>query len=211
MFEIEHKGGNCVVFSTKKTTMVADPKISLIGLKDIKSKGGIELATEPRFVVDNSDARVIIQAPGEYEVGDFYIRGVATHRHIDMESDEKLSTVYHIDAGDFRIGLVGNIKSTLNDDQLEALGVVDILLIPVGGGGYTLDATSASAIIRQADPKIVIPIHYSDPALNYEVPQDSLEVFTKELGAPVENVDKFKVKSAANLPQTLTVMVVKRS
>lgn len=211
MFEIEYKGGNCVVFSTKKTTMVADPKISLIGLKDIKAKGGIELATEPRFVVDNSDARVTIQAPGEYEVGDFYTRGVATHRHIDMESDEKLSTVYHIDAGDFRIGLVGNIKSTLNDDQLEALGVVDILLIPVGGGGYTLDATSASAIIRQADPKIVIPIHYSDPALNYEVPQDSLEVFTKELGAPVENVDKFKVKSAANLPQTLTVMVVKRS
>lgn len=211
MFEIEYKGGNCVVFSTKKTTMIADPKISLVGLKDIKTKGEIELATEPRFVVDNSDARVIIQAPGEYEVGDFFIRGVAAHRHIDMETDERLSTVYHIDTGDLRVGLVGNIKNALSDDQLEALGVVDILVIPVGGGGYTLDATSASSIIRQADPKVVIPIHYSDPGLSYEVPQDALDVFTKELGAPVEDVDKFKIKSVANLPQALTVMVVKRS
>ena len=210
MFEIEYKGGNCVVFSTKKTTMIADPRLSVVGLKDVKTKDEIEIATEPRFVVENSDARVIIQAAGEYEVGDFFIRGVATTRHIDMESDEKLSTVYHIDTGDFRVGLVGNIKGDLTDEQLEGLGVVDILVIPVGGGGYTLDATSASSIIRQAGPKVVVPVHYADPALSYEVPQDSLETFTKELGAPVEQMDKFKVKSAANLPQTLTVIALKR-
>ena len=211
MFEIEYKGGNCVVFSTKKTTMVADPKLAVVGLKDIKTKDEIEIATEPRFVVENSDSRVIIQAPGEYEVGDFFIRGVPAHRHIDMESDEKLSTVYHIDTGDFRVGLVGNIKGVLSDDQLEGLGVIDILVVPIGGGGYTLDATSASAVVRQTDPKVVIPIHYADPALKYEVPQDTLETFTKELGAPVEEVDRFKLKSMANLPQSLTVMVIKRS
>lgn len=211
MFEIEYKGGNCVVFSTKKTTMVADPKLTVVGLKDIKTKDEIEIATEPRFVVENSDSRVIIQAPGEYEVGDFFIRGVAAHRHIDMESDEKLSTVYHIDTGDFRVGLVGNIKGVLSDDQLEGLGVIDILVVPIGGGGYTLDATSASAVVRQTDPKVVIPVHYADPALKYEVPQDTLETFTKELGAPVEEVDRFKLKSMANLPQSLTVMVIKRS
>lgn len=211
MFEIEYKGGNCVVFSTKKTTMVADPKISAVGLKDVKTKDQIELVTEPRFIVENSDARVVIEAPGEYEVGDFFIKGVAAHRHIDMESDEKLSTIYHIDTGDFRIGLIGNIKNKLDDDQLEVLGVIDILVLPVGGGGYTLDATSASAIIRQTDPKVVIPIHYADPTLHYEVSQDSLDVFTKELGAPVEEVDKFKLKVAANLPQSLTVNIIKRS
>lgn len=211
MFEIEYRGGNCVVFSTKKTTMIADPKLSLVGLKDIKTKDEIEIATEPRFAVENSDARVVIQAPGEYEVGDFFIKGAAASRHIDMESEEKLSTIYHIDAGEFRVGLIGNIKNALDDDQLESLGVVDILVIPVGGGGYTLDATSASAIIRQVEPKIVVPVHYADLALHYEVPQDSLDTFTKELGAPIEEVDKVKLKSAANLPLTLTVMVAKRT
>lgn len=211
MFEIEYKGGNCVQFSTKKTTMIADPKLSVVGLKDVKTKDQVELATEPRLVVENSDARVVIQTPGEYEVGDFYIRGAAASRHLDMESEEKLSTVYHIDTGDVRVGLIGNIKNELDDDQLEAIGVVDILILPVGGGGYTLDATSASVIIRQVEPKVVIPIHYADPSLHYEVPQDTLETFTKELGAPVEELDKFKIKSVASLPQALTVMVLKRS
>lgn len=211
MFEIEYKGGNCVTFSTKKTTMIADPKLSVVGLKDVKTKDQVEIATEPRFVVDNTEARVVIQAPGEYEVGDFFIRGAAASRHLDMESEEKLSTVYHIDTGDFRIGLIGNIKNELDDEQLESIGVVDILVLPVGGGGYTLDATSASAIIRQVEPKVVIPIHYADPGLHYEVPQDTLDTFTKELGAPVEEIDKFKVKSVANLPQALTVMALKRS
>ncbi len=211
MFEIEYKGGNCVVFSTKKTTLIADPRLSLVGLKDVKTKDEIEIATEPRFIVENSDARVIIQAPGEYEVGDFFIRGIEAIRHLDMETDEKLSTIYHIDAGDVRIGLIGNIKQKLTDDQLETVGVVDILVIPVGGGGYTLDATSAAAIVRQVEPKVVVPVHYADSGLQYEVPQDTLEVFTKELGAPVEQIDKLKLKAAAALPPVLTVFALKRS
>lgn len=211
MFEIEYKGGNCVVFSTKKTTMVADPKLSVVGLKDLKSKDEIELATEPRFIVENSEARVIIQAPGEYEVGDFFIRAAAASRHLDMETEAKLSTIYHIDTGDIRIGLIGNVKYKLNDDQLETIGVVDILVLPVGGGGYTLDATNAAAIVRQVEPKAVIPIHYAEPGLHYEVPQDSLDTFTKELGAPVEQMDKFKLKGAISLPPALTVVALKRS
>lgn len=211
MFEIEYKGGNCVVFSTRKTTIIADPKLSVVGLNDIKTKDEIEIATEPRFVVENSEARVIIQAPGEYEVGDFFIRAAAASRHLDMETEPKISTIYHIDAGDIRIGLIGNVKSKLDDDQLETIGVVDILVIPVGGGGYTLDATNAVSIVRQVDPKVVIPVHYADPGLHYEVVQDTIDTFTKELGAPVEQMDKLKLKGAATLPQSLTVIALKRS
>lgn len=211
MFEVEYKGGNCVVLSTKKTTMVADPKLSVVGLKDVKTKDEIEIVTEPRFIVNNSEARVIIQAPGEYEVGDFFIRAAAATRHLDMETEAKLSTLYHIDTGDVRIGLIGNVKNKLDDDQLETIGVIDILVIPVGGGGYTLDATNAASIVRQVEPKVVIPIHYADSGLRYEVPQDTLETFTKELGAPVEQMDKFKLKGAAALPPTLTVVALKRS
>lgn len=211
MFEITYKGGNSVVLSTKKTTLDIDPRLSVLGLKDLKTKDEIELVTEERFIVENSEARVIIRSPGEYEVGDFTIKGVAATRHIDMPSDEKLSTVYRIEVDDISIGLVGNIKEALTDEQLEVLGVIDILILPVGGGGYTLDATSASAVARQVEPKVVIPIHYADPALHYEVPQDTLETFTKEFGAPVEEAGVFKLKSSAALPPSLVVMPLKRT
>lgn len=211
MFEITYKGGNSVVLSTKKTTLDVDPRLSVVGLKDLKTKDEIELVTEERFIVENSEARVIIRSPGEYEVGDFTIKGVAATRHIDMPTDEKLSTVYRIEVDDISIGLIGNIKEALTDEQLEVLGVIDILILPVGGGGYTLDATSASTIARQVEPKVVIPIHYADPALQYEVPQDTLETFTKEFGAPVEEAGVFKLKSSAALPPALVVMPIKRT
>ena len=211
MFDIEYKGGNGVVLTSKNAVVVVDPRLSLVGLKDLKTKDEIELATESRFRVENSDARIIIDSPGEYEVGDFTIRGIAATRHIDTPDQEKLSTVYRVECGDIRMAIVGNIDPKLSDEQLESVGVVDVLVLPVGGGGYTLDATSAAAMVRNIDPKVAVPVHYADSGLRYEVPQDTLDVFTKELGAPVEQVSKLKVKSSASLPQVLTVIEVTRS
>ena len=211
MFEIEYKGGNTVVIATKKATLVTDPKQTLVGLKDYVVKEAIEVATEPRFALNGDTARLAIEGPGDYEVADFSIRGVSAQRHLDTESDEQIATVYRIEVGEARIALIGNISEKLSDDQLEALGVVDIAIIPVGGGGYTLDATAAANTIRQIDPKVVVPVHYADKALEYEVPQDDLRTFVSELGAPVETVPKYKVKSAAAIPPTLTVVEITRS
>lgn len=89
--------------------------------------------------------------------------------------------------------------------------MIDILIVPVGGSGYTLDATSAVALVRTISPKIVVPIHYADSGISYEVPQDSAEVFVKEMGAPVENVSKLKVKNDSSLPTVLTTYILSRT
>ena len=68
MFEIEYKGANSVVISTKKSTLVVDPKLSLVGLKDISTKDAVELATEARFALNGENARLNIEGPGEYGV-----------------------------------------------------------------------------------------------------------------------------------------------
>lgn len=211
MFEIEYKGGNAVVIASKKTSLVVDPGLTTVGLKDVKTKGSVEIATDTRFSTRSLDARITIDSPGEYEVGDFTIRGIAAQRHIDTPEDEKSSTIYRVECGGVAIGVVGNIAPGLSDSQLESLGVVDVLIIPVGGGGYTLDATSATALTRTIDPKIVVPVHYRDAAIQYEVPQDEVEVFVKELGAPSETVAKLKIKNESSIPQTLTTVVVSRS
>lgn len=211
MFDIEYKGGNTVVLSTKKATLVADPKGSVVGLKDYKVKDCVVVATEERFAIEDPDAKLHIEGPGEYEVSDFSIRGIPATRHIDTADDEKVSTIYRVEIGDIRTVILGNIADKLTEEQLESIGVVDIAIVPIGGGGYTLDATSASALVRQIDPRVVVPVHYADPALRYEVPQDTLETFTKELGAPVETVAKLKIKAVSAIPQVLTVIEVSRS
>ncbi len=211
MFEIECKGGNAVVIATKEVTAVFDPKLSLAGLPDVKVAGAVELATESRFAITGAGEKLVINGPGEYEVGDFSIIGIASQRHIDTEKDEKLSTIYRVEVGDVRVAVLGNIAPKLTDQQLETLGVVDILILPVGGGGYTLDATSAVAITRQVEPKVVIPVHFADSGMKYEVPQDSLETFNRELSAPVEITSKYKVKSAASLPVSMTMIGITRT
>jgi L-ascorbate metabolism protein UlaG (beta-lactamase superfamily) len=211
VFEIEYKGANCVVLSTKNSSIVTDPKLSLVGLKDMAIKNDVELATEARFAINAPEARLSIEGPGEYGVGDFDITGISAQRHLDAETDPLLSTIYRIEVGELRIAVLGNIYEKLNEAQLEEIGVVDILIIPVGGNGYTLDATGAATLTRSIDPKVVIPVHYADKALKYEVAQDPLELFVKELGVPLEQTAKYKIKQAASLPPTLTIVEVQRS
>lgn len=212
MFDLEYKGANGLVISTKKTQLVVDPKLSLVGLKDLPVKDAVEIATEPRFSLGDASAKLSIDGPGEYEVGDASIKGISAIRHIDSETDERISTIYRLELGEVRLALLGNVSSKLSEEQLEEIGVVDIVIIPVGGNGYTLDATSAATLVRQIDPRVVVPIHYADPAIKYEVPQESLDVFVKELSAPTEAVGaKYKVKSSASIPQVLTIVTVDRS
>ena len=211
MLDIEYKGGNTIVFGTKALEVVADANRSVFGQKNENVKGKLELATEARLATHGDDVRLTIEGPGEYEVGDFSIKGVAAQRHLDTEADEKKSTMYRIEINGIRIGLLGNVAPKLDEDQLEKLGIVDILVLPVGGSGYTLDATSAAALVRQIEPRAVVPVHYADSALSYEVPQDTLETFTKELGAPVETTAKWKIKTASAIPEVLTVYEVTRS
>ena len=209
MFDIEYKGGNTVVIATKKSKLITDPKQSVIGLKDIEPKDMVAGATEPRFVVESENATLQIEGPGEYEVADFSIRGIPAQRHLD--SDGFGSTIYRVEIGDVRLAVIGNIDPKLTDEQLENIGVVDIVIIPVGGGGYTLDATAAAHLVRQIDAKVIIPVHYADGTLKYEVPQDNFEVFHKELGGEVETVDKLKVKAASSLPLVLTLFKLTRN
>lgn len=211
MFEVEYKGANAVVISSKKAMIIVDPKLSLVGLKDLPVKDAVELATEARFALNSPDAKLNIEGPGEYGVADFDIKGIAAQRHLDTETDPKVSTIYRVETGDIRTAIVGNIYEKISEAQLEDIGVVDVLIIPIGGGGYTLDATGAATIVRQVEPKAVVPVHYADDGIKYEVPQSDFDTFVKEIGAPVEEVAKLKLKAASALPATLTIFKLARS
>ena len=201
MFEVEYKGANAVIVTTKKLRVVFDPNLEIVGGKNVSVSNDVEVVTEDRFTVADSVPRLLFSGPGEYEVGDISLLGIPARRHIDAVDDVKKSTIYKITVGEAKGVIVGNIENKLTDNQLENIGVVDFAILPVGGNGY-----------RQLDPKVVIPVHYNDATLRYEVPQDSVDEFVKNLGAPVvEAGSKWKLKKITDLPDNLTVIQISKS
>lgn len=208
--EIEYKGGNSVVLKVGSVYVVVDPHTSFLGIKNTNTEGAVQLATETRFGLPDTDSKILVNGPGEYEVSGVMVKGVPARRHLDETGHA--STMYSLVVAGFRVAIIGNIHPELTEDQLENIGMVDIAIVPVGGGGYTLDAHGAAAISRQLDPKIIIPIHYADKGLTYEVPQNELEAFLKEFGASEHEVlDKFKLKAGSTLPAVLTVIELRRT
>jgi L-ascorbate metabolism protein UlaG (beta-lactamase superfamily) len=208
--EIEYKGANCIIIKTKQSLIAVDPNLSAMGLKDQVGKAAVQVVTQPEFGVTGAEA-LMLDGPGEYEVSNVSIKGVPAQRHIDTPDMGKKATMYRFDAGDITLAVIGHVNGPLTEEQLEELGLIDVAVVPVGGNGYTLDAHGAVQVIRQLDPKIVIPTHFADDATKYEVPQASLEDFVKELGATVgEETAKLKLKGGA-LPETLTLYVLSRT
>lgn len=193
--ELQFYGANCVRISAKKASLVVDDNLAELGLKSVLRAGEIAVYTgahgDPQ-----AEAKMVLDQPGEYEMSDISVQGIAARSHLE-ETGGQSATMYKILADDIRIAIVGHIYPELSDSQLESLGTVDVLVIPVGGGGYTLDATGALDLIKKIEPKIVIPTHYSDKDINFPVPQRTLEDVLKELAMePSATVAKLKIKPA---------------
>jgi L-ascorbate metabolism protein UlaG (beta-lactamase superfamily) len=206
--DIEYKGANCVLLSTRNETVVVDPKLSLVGLRDVTIKSGVTIATQHDFATPVED-QLLVDGPGEYETMNVAIKGIAAERMIDHDKS-KQATMYRIDMGDVVVAVIGHVATPLTEDQLEQLGIIDIAIVPIGGSGYTLDAHQAVTVVKELNPKVVIPTHYADKAIKYEVPQMDLEAFVKELGADLETTPKFKIKNGA-LPDKLTIVEITRT
>jgi L-ascorbate metabolism protein UlaG (beta-lactamase superfamily) len=206
--EIEYRGANCVVIKNKKLTAVVDPTENL-SVKEVNNPDAVIIATQENFVPANHDAQnFIIEMPGEYERNDVSVRGIPVPAHIGADEKAKKSTLYSIEADGVRIAIIGHTTAPLGDEVLEDLGVIDIVIIPVGGSGYTLDARDAATIVRQISPKVVIPTHYADAHIKYEMPQEPVENFIKELTGAHEKDTVFKVKA---LPEVLTIFELTRT
>ena len=100
------------------------------------------------------------------------------------------------------LGDLGQDK--LTDEQVEAIGDVDILMIPVGGN-YTIDSKQAMEVISQIEPKIILPMHYKLPGLTVDLA--GVDKFVKELGLTPEKIDKLKIVKK-NLPTEETKLVL---
>jgi L-ascorbate metabolism protein UlaG (beta-lactamase superfamily) len=205
--EAEFYGANCIRLRTKKVSVVIDDYEKDKG-KTITKPNDIALFTRQNSEKPNS--AFTVDQPGEYEVNDVSIHGISARAHMDSEA-EKSSVIYRFVINDFRIAVVGHIYPDLSEQQLEAIGMIDILFVPVGGSGYTLDATGAMKVIRKIGPSIVVPTHYADKGIKYEVPQADLSEVRKTLSMePAEELDQLKLKGREFAEGTRLVILKKQ-
>jgi len=193
--EIQFYGANCVRLTTKKASIVIDDNLAGLGLSSVTKPADIVLFTSDQQGKIKLPNSVVIDTPGEYEVSDISIKGIATQAHMDEAGSPSTATIFKIIADDMRIVVTGHIFPKLTDSQLEALGTTDVLIIPIGNAGYTLDSVGALHLIKEIEPKIIIPTHYADKAIKYLVPQQPLEEAIKGLAMePKETLPKLKLK-----------------
>lgn len=206
--EFQYFGGNCVRISTKHATVVVDDNLTELGLKGITKAGDIALFTgvhgDPGM-----ETKIVIGQPGEYEVSHVSIQGYPARAHMDEEGQES-ATMYKLTAEDIKVLVVGHIYPDLSDKQLEDIGLIDVMIVPVGGNGYTLDGIGALKVTKKVEPKLVIPVHYADKSVNYPVIQQDLDSVLQSLAMePKERTQKLKIKSG-DLPETTQLIILER-
>lgn len=207
--DIQFYGANCITVATKQVRFVIDDNLAELGAKPVTHAGDIALFTYPHPAAV-PQAKLTIDMPGEYESHNVTVHGMQSRAHMDSE-DERSATMYKIIVGDTRVLVTGHIFPKLSETKLEDIGLVDIMVIPVGGNGFTLDPTGAAQIIRQVEPKFVVLTHYADKDLRYEVPQQSFDDAVKAIAIqPRDSVKKFTFKPA-DANDTTQLVVLEKS
>lgn len=205
--ELSFFGANCLRISTKKAQVVIDDNLDKLGLKPVTKPTDISLYTFSGVFAGGS--RFVADMPGEYEISGIVIHGVGARGHRDEEGSHS-AVIYTIAADDLKVAVLGHIYSELSEEQLEQIGRVDIVVVPVGNSGYTLDAIGALKLIKQIEPKVIIPTHYADKAIKYDVPQIELAEALKSLAMePSETIAKYKPRSI-DLTDTARLVILER-
>ena len=114
-----------------------------------------------------------------------------------------LNTVTAVDMEGMRVVHMGDIGHQLSDGQLESLGKVDVLMIPVGGY-YTVDAPAAIKLVNSVKPRIVIPMHYRGEGFGYNV-ISTVDEFVS-LSENVRFFDTNELEISPNTPKMTAVL-----
>ncbi len=192
--QIIWKGQSCFQIITSQArnhqvNIVIDPFDESSGLRVPKLEADILLVTHQHHDHNNIKAvsspsvgatPVLVEGPGEYEIKEVYIQGIPAWHDNSLGKERGSNTIYTIESEELRICHLGDLgQKELTPKQIETIGEVDILIIPIGGV-YTISAKEAVKIMSQIEPNITIPMHYQIPKLKVKL--DGLDKFLKTMG-----------------------------
>jgi L-ascorbate metabolism protein UlaG (beta-lactamase superfamily) len=202
---ITHHGGQCFKVSFGDTTIAFDPISKKSKLSPVKF--GADLAfislKHPDMngveeVTYGTKEPVVVNGPGEYEVGEVTARGYGVET--TYEDVKRYTTIYQVTLEGINMVFLGALGTDAIDPQiLGELGEIDILFIPIGGGDV-LDVPAASKLATKLEARCIIPMHYTGEAL---------KAFLKEEGVDtVKSLEKLTVKKKDLLEMESEIVVL---
>jgi len=211
------KGQSCFQITTtqgknNQVNIVIDPFDESLGLRLPKLEADILLVSHSHSDHNNVKAvsgnSILIEGPGEYEIKEVFIQGISSFHDSSLGKERGLNTIYTIEAEEMRLCHLGDLgQKELTAEQVEKIGEIDILMIPVGGV-YTISAKEAMKVMSQIEPSITIPMHYQIPKLKTKL--DSLDKFLKTMGIKrIEPLPKLSIKKKEISPEEAKIIILK--
>ncbi len=207
--EIDWFGHACFRLRGREGTVIADPYTKEIGLSFPRPRADIVTISHDHRGHNFADGvkgdPKVLAGPGEYEIKNIFVTGVATAHDKKGGKDRGKNTVFVFEMDGLTICHLGDLGHVPTQPQAEAFGNVNILLVPVGGVS-TIGGSEAAEIVSALEPQIVIPMHFAHPDLQFKL--DAPTKFFKEMGIkPPKAVDSFKV-TKDSLPEQTQVVVL---
>ncbi|HET9913171.1 MAG TPA: MBL fold metallo-hydrolase [Anaerolineales bacterium] len=213
--EITWYGHSCFRLTERNyATVVTDPfDNKTVGYDSLKLRSDIVTVSHDAPGHNNTDAvkgtSHVIDGAGEFEIGGVFITGVQTDGGSGKKKKDKekgaQNTVYVFDYDGITVAHLGDLKEVPTQSEIEALGTINVALVPIGGGG-ALNAAKAAEIISVIEPNLVIPMHYATPAA--KVSLDSLSKFVKEMGLSKPTTQPSLKVTRSGLPDETHVVVL---
>jgi L-ascorbate metabolism protein UlaG (beta-lactamase superfamily) len=196
----------------RSAAVVTDPFPPTIGLK--LQKLDADLVTVSHEHDNHNYTQAVrdgyeIRGPGEYEVAGVSVIGFPTYHDSEKGATRGRNTVYLIEIDDVRVCHLGDLGHRLDDTDAETVSSVDVLLVPVGGR-MVINAAQAAEVVRQLEPRFVVPMHYAIPGLKLEL--DSVDRFLKEMAVVAgEPLPKLSVQASSGEYETKVVVLEPRA
>ncbi|MGI8824521.1 MAG: MBL fold metallo-hydrolase [Chloroflexota bacterium] len=179
--EITYLGHSAFRLRGKDVSIVSDPFPPSLGLAMGKPSANIVTVSHDSanhsYVKGVGGEPRVIDGPGEYEVSNVLIAGVAT----SMEPmTGPTNTAYVLRFDDLAICHLGDAHDKLTNQQIEQIGDIHVLLIPVGGG-KSLSPVQASDVVAQLEPQLIVPMHFRLAGAEMDG-LEPVDHFTREMG-----------------------------
>ncbi len=211
--EITWYGHSCFRLTERSmATVVADPFDSKsIGYSPLKLKADIVTVSHDAPGHNHAESvkgtSHVITGPGEFEIGGVFITGVQTDGAGSGKKvkEQVRNTLYVFDYDGLTVAHLGDLKQVPTQAEIEALGTVNVALVPVGGGGG-LNAAKAAEVVSLLEPNIVVPMHYATS--DTKVSLDSLNKFLKEMGLSKQESQPSLKVTHSGLPDETHVAIL---
>lgn len=215
--EIKYLGQSSFRMKGKNMSVVVDPfNPEMVGLS--YPKVSAEIVTVSHDHADHNDiSRVlagerepfVINRPGEYEVGGVGVIGMRTWHDGNKGEERGENIVYTFQIDGVIICHLGDLGHPLEEKQVENIGAIDVLLVPVGGE-FTIGPTQAKEVIDSLSPSIVVPMHYKLPGMTSQFDKlATVEEFFEKSGlVKAREEDRLSVNKLS-LPEDTEIVVLR--